>query len=58
MQRYEVLPQDCIPAAGYRARRWNRFERDLRDWLDSPEGRFAEWRAHVAVVGDAPSKDA
>jgi hypothetical protein len=57
VQRSEVLPQDCIPAAGYRARRWNRFERDLRDWLASPDGRFAEWRAQVAVAGDAPKGD-
>ena len=57
VQRYELLPQDRIPAAGYRARRWNRFERDLRSWLESPEGRFATWRAHVAVTGDAPERD-
>jgi hypothetical protein len=57
VQRSDVLPQDCIPAAGYRARRWNRFERDLREWMASPEGRFAEWRAHVAVAGDDPKSD-
>lgn len=52
MQAYESLPQDRIPAAGFRARRWNRFERDLQAWMDSPEGRFAAWRATVAVTGD------
>lgn len=57
MQRYELLPQDRIPAAGYRARRWKRFERDLAGWLESPEGRFAAWRAQVAVRGDAPERD-
>jgi hypothetical protein len=57
VQRNEVLPQDRIPAAGFRARRWNRFERDLRGWLESPEGRFATWRAQVAVTGDAPERD-
>jgi hypothetical protein len=34
-----------FPRAGVRARRWQRFERDLRDWLETPEGRFASWRA-------------
>lgn len=55
MQRYDALPQDRIPTAGFRARRWNRFERDLRAWMASPEGRFAEWRAK-ALVG-APSDE-
>ncbi|MGX6448324.1 hypothetical protein ACVU7I_09700 [Patulibacter sp. S7RM1-6] len=57
MQRYESLPQDRIPAAGYRARRWNRFERDLRSWLDTPEGRFATWRAQTAIDHDEPARD-
>ncbi|MDO9408262.1 hypothetical protein [Patulibacter sp.] len=57
MQRYEELPQDRIPTAGFRARRWNRFERDLRDWMESPEGRFAEWRAKTAVGAVSPGHD-
>ncbi len=57
MQSYEALPQDRIPAAGFRARRWNRFERDLHEWMSSPEGRFAEWRAKVAVGAVAPERD-
>jgi hypothetical protein len=52
---------DEFPRAGVRARRWQRFERDLRAWLDTPEGRFAAWSAaaggaqaadeHLRVVG-------
>ena len=40
---------DTFPRAGFRARRWQRFERDLAAWLATPEGRFAEWRAEQAV---------
>ena len=50
-----------FPHAGYRARRWQRFERDLRDWLDTPDGRFASWRAqrelepgHSAQLAHSP----
>lgn len=50
MQREDLLPQDHIPAAGFRARRWLRFERDLHSWLSTPEGRFAAWRAEQAVT--------
>jgi hypothetical protein len=39
-----------FPAYGARARLWARFERDLRAWLDTPEGRFAAWRAAIAVA--------
>ena len=39
-----------FPTAGFRARRWARFERDLHAWLASPEGRFAHWRARQAVA--------
>ena len=56
MQRYDALPQDRIPTAGFRARRWNRFERDLRAWMASPEGRFAEWRAK-ALGGVSSDED-
>ena len=31
--------------AGFRELRWLRFERALDDWLDSPEGRFAQFSA-------------
>jgi hypothetical protein len=39
-----------FPAAGFRARRWRRFERDLHAWLATPEGRFARWRARQALT--------
>lgn len=38
-----------FPDVGSRARRFKRFERDLRAWLETPEGRFAAWRARQAV---------
>jgi hypothetical protein len=41
-----------FPRAGYRARRWLRFERDLRAWLATPDGRFASWRAERDVAGE------
>jgi hypothetical protein len=34
-----------FPRHGARARLIARFERDLREWLDSAEGRFAVWQA-------------
>ena len=34
-----------FPRAGFRARRWLRFERDFHAWLATPEGRFARWCA-------------
>jgi hypothetical protein len=40
-----------FPKAGFRARRWLRFERDLHAWLKTPEGAFATWRAVRAVGG-------
>ena len=39
-----------FPKAGFRARRWLRFERDFEAWLGSPEGKFAHWCASEAVV--------
>jgi hypothetical protein len=39
-----------FPKAGFRARRWLRFERDLAAWLETPEGRFASWTAVKALV--------
>ena len=38
-----------FPTAGFRARRWLRFERDLQAWLVSPEGQFARWCASEDV---------
>jgi hypothetical protein len=39
-----------FPRAGSRARRWQRFERDLHAWLRTPDGRFAQWRAERVVA--------
>lgn len=39
-----------FPKAGFRARRWLRFERDFTAWLGSPEGQFAQWCAMEAVA--------
>ena len=44
-----------FPSYGARARSWTRFERDLREWLATPEGRFAVWRAAHGDRGTAPS---
>lgn len=44
-----------FPVVGFRARRWLRFERDLHDWLQTPEGRFNAWCAHQQVTGAAGS---
>lgn len=44
-----------FPLYGARARVWGRFDRDLRAWLDTPEGRFAAWRAAAATA--APPRD-
>jgi hypothetical protein len=43
----EVRTSDpaVFPEFGARARAWARLERELRAWMESPEGRFAEWRA-------------
>jgi hypothetical protein len=45
-----VEEQVDFPSAGFRARRWLRFERDLEAWLASPDGHFARWRAEKAVA--------
>jgi hypothetical protein len=45
--------RDDSPGFGARARAWRRFERDLGEWLDSPAGRFAQWRAQQAVGAPA-----
>jgi hypothetical protein len=38
-----------FPEVGSRARRFKRFERDLRAWLETPEGHFASWHARRAI---------
>ena len=47
-----IEEREEFPTAGFRARRWLRFERDLQAWLDTPEGRFAAWDATQAVGDD------
>jgi hypothetical protein len=55
------MPQEereTFPAAGARARAIKRFERDLHAWLESPDGRFAQWDAQRAVSGRAGCAEA
>jgi hypothetical protein len=33
------------PRAGFRARLWRRFELGYREWLETPDGRFAQFCA-------------
>jgi hypothetical protein len=46
-----------FPLVGARARQFKRFERDLADWLDTAEGRFALWsaRRRLRAVGAEPA---
>ena len=50
-----VTPDERVefPSAGFRARRWQRFERDLEAWLETPDGRFARWRAERELLDGA-----
>jgi hypothetical protein len=48
---------EVFPAYGARARVWGRFERDLREWMETPEGRFARWHAGIVVAGAEPEGD-
>lgn len=50
MRQLRTHETDEFPRFGARARTWARFERDLCEWLESPEGRFATWRAAAAVT--------
>jgi hypothetical protein len=52
-----IEEREQFPRAGFRARRFKRFERDLHAWLATPEGRFATWRArrHIEAVLVTPS---
>lgn len=45
---------DEFPRFGARARQWQRFERGLEAWLETPHGRFAAWRAERMVDGEPP----
>ncbi len=45
--------QTDFPVAGYRARRWNRFERDLYEWMNRPEGQFVCWLASRKIEAQA-----
>ena len=49
MREVRTDDREGFPSYGARARLWGRFERDLREWLETPEGRFAAWRARVAT---------
>jgi hypothetical protein len=55
MREMRTSDPAMFPEFGARARAWARFERDLRAWMESPEGRFAAWRAGrdaVTPIGD------
>ena len=56
MQRMRTDDREEFPLYGARARLWGRFERDLREWLETPEGRFAAWRARVTTSA-APARE-
>jgi hypothetical protein len=49
---YETTTEhtEDFPHVGFRARRWQRFERDLAAWLGTPEGRFEAWCAQQCVA--------
>jgi hypothetical protein len=47
-----------FPHAGARARRWQRFERELDAWLASPDGRFATWQARAERTAARPDERA
>jgi hypothetical protein len=49
MKEVRTDDREAFPRYGARARLWGRFERDLREWLETPEGRFAAWRARVGT---------
>jgi hypothetical protein len=48
-----------FPLVGARARQFKRFERDLADWLETAEGRFAVWsaRRRLRAVGAQAAYD-
>lgn len=52
-QKQQQSPEQTeFPRAGFRARRWSRFERDLYAWINRPEGQFECWLAQRAVNGE------
>jgi hypothetical protein len=53
MKEVRTDDREAFPQYGARGRLWGRFERDLREWLETPEGRFAAWRARVATSAPA-----
>ena len=55
MENVRAADTGQFPRYGARARTWSRFERDLREWLATPEGRFAAWRATQGERATAPS---
>lgn len=46
-----VEHSERFPHVGFRARRWQRFERDLHAWLRTPQGGFVRWCAQQQVAG-------
>ena len=56
----ETVPLEELadfPRTGARARRQQRFERDLRAWLETPEGRFAAYTAATAARAGEPAAE-
>jgi hypothetical protein len=58
MEHVPEAERTDFPQLGARARRWQRFERALEDWLQTPEGRFVTWCAQrqideAAVAGSS-----
>ena len=51
-----IEEREDFPHVGSRARRFRRFERDLRAWLQTPEGRFAAWHARHVVEDRDPAE--
>jgi hypothetical protein len=49
--------REGFPTVGSRARMLKRFERDLRSWLETPEGRFAAWHAQQVVDEPQPAPE-
>jgi hypothetical protein len=58
MREVRTSEAEPFPRYGARARVWLRFERDLQEWLETPEGRFAAWRAAEAVAARPPERPA
>jgi hypothetical protein len=58
MTAVPIEEREDFPHVGSRARRFQRFERDLREWLQTPKGRFAAWHARQVVAEPEPESDA